>query len=120
MSWISGLVIMGTIGYIVIEQSHDTFMKNMTRKSIFLECDATRDEILLKANILKTKELISTLPVDADILYVVLTARSLNPEIFIISRSGDDKTEAKLKFAGVNNMVMPEKVGGNHMASLVT
>lgn len=106
--------------YIVIDQSHDTFMKNMNRKSIFLEGDATRDEMLLKANIIKAKALISTLPVDADNLYVVLTARSLNPNLFIISRSGDDKTEAKLKFAGVNNIVMPEKVGGAHMASLVT
>ncbi len=106
--------------YIVIDQSHDTFMKNMTRKSIFLEGDATRDEVLLKANIIKAKALISTLPVDADNLYVVLTARSLNPKLFIISRSSDDKTEAKLKFAGVNNIVMPEKVGGAHMASLVT
>jgi voltage-gated potassium channel len=106
--------------YIVIDQSHDTFMKNMTRKSIFLEGDATRDDVLLKANITKAKALISTLPVDADNLYVVLTARSLNPKLIIISRSSDDKTEAMLKFAGVNNIVMPEKVGGAHMASLVT
>jgi voltage-gated potassium channel len=106
--------------YIVIDQSHDTIMKNLTRKSIFLEGDATQDEVLLKANITKAKALISTLPVDADNLYVVLSARSLNPQLFIISRSSDDKTEAKLKFAGVNNIVMPEKVGGAHMASLVT
>ena len=106
--------------YIVIDQSHDTFMKNLNKKSVFMEGDATRDEILLKANIIKAKALISTLPVDADNLYVVLTARSLNPKLFIISRSSDESTEAKLKFAGVNNIVMPEKVGGAHMASLVT
>jgi len=106
--------------YIIIDQSHDTFMKNMNNKSVFMEGDATKDEVLLKANIIKAKALISTLPVDADNLYVVLTARSLNPELFIISRSGDESTEAKLKFAGANNIVMPEKVGGAHMASLVT
>jgi voltage-gated potassium channel len=106
--------------YIVIDQSHDTFMKNMTKKSNFMEGDATSDEVLLKANINKARALITTLPVDADNLYVVLTARSLNPELFIISRSSDEKTEAKLKFAGVDNIVMPEKVGGAHMASLVT
>jgi voltage-gated potassium channel len=106
--------------YIVIDQSHDTFMKNINKKSVFMEGDATQDEVLLKANIMKAKALISTLPVDADNLYVVLTARSLNPKLFIISRSSDERTETKLKFAGVNNIVMPEKVGGAHMASLVT
>lgn len=72
--------------YFVIDQSHDTFMNNMTKKSNFLEGDATRDEVLLKANIMRAKALISTLPVDADKLYVVLTARSLNPKLFIICR----------------------------------
>lgn len=106
--------------YIVIDQSHDTFMKNLNKKSAFMEGDATRDEVLLKANISKARALITTLPIDADNLYVVLTARSLNPKLIIISRASDEKTEAMLKFAGVNNIVMPEKVGGAHMASLVT
>jgi voltage-gated potassium channel len=106
--------------YIVIDQSHDIIIKNMNSKSAFMEGDATRDEILIKAQIKKAKALITTLPIDADNLYVVLTARSLNPKLTIISRASDESTEAKLKFAGVNNIVMPEKVGGAHMASLVT
>jgi voltage-gated potassium channel len=106
--------------YLVIEQTHDTIIKNSNRKIVFMEGDATRDEVLLKANINKAKALITTLPIDADNLYVVLAARSLNPNLTIISRASDEYTEAKLKFAGVNNIVMPEKVGGAHMASLVT
>jgi voltage-gated potassium channel len=106
--------------YIVIDQSHDIIMKNISKKSAFLEGDATMDEVLVKAHIKKARALITTLPLDADNLYVVLTARSLNPKLTIISRASDESTEAKLKFAGVNNIVMPEKVGGAHMASLVT
>jgi voltage-gated potassium channel len=106
--------------FIVIDQNHDIIMKNLHNKPAFLEGDATRDEILVKAQIAKARALITTLPLDADNLYVVLTARSLNPKLRIISRASDESTEAKLKFAGVNNIVMPEKVGGAHMASLVT
>lgn len=106
--------------YIVIDQSHDIILNNINKNSVFIEGDAARDEVLLKANISKAKALITTLPIDADNLYVVLTARSLNPKLIIISRASDEKTEAMLKFAGVNNIVMPEKVGGTHMAALVT
>ena len=106
--------------FLVIEQTHDTIVQNSNKKTVFMEGDATRDETLLKANIKKARALITTLPIDADNLYVVLAARSLNPELIIISRASDENTEAKLKFAGVNNIVMPEKVGGAHMASLVT
>jgi voltage-gated potassium channel len=106
--------------FIVIDQNHDTVMKNISSKMAIMEGDATTDEVLMKANIKRAKALITTLPIDADNLYVVLTARSLNPGLTIISRASDESTEAKLKFAGVNNIVMPEKVGGAHMASLVT
>jgi voltage-gated potassium channel len=106
--------------FIVIDQNHDIIMKNIHNKPAFLEGDATTDEVLVKANIVKARALITTLPIDADNLYVALTARSLNPELTIISRASDANTEAKLRFAGVNNIVMPEKVGGAHMASLVT
>jgi voltage-gated potassium channel len=106
--------------YLVIEQTHDTIVKNIDKKIVFLEGDATLDEVLLNAMVQKAKALITTLPIDADNLYVVLAARSLNPNLTIISRASDENTEAKLKFAGVNNVVMPEKVGGAHMASLVT
>ena len=106
--------------FIIIEQTRDIILKNESKSRIFLEGDSTSDETLLKANIKRAKALITTLPIDADNLYVVLAARSLNPSLKIISRASDENTEAKLRFAGVNNIVMPEKVGGAHMATLVT
>lgn len=50
---------------------------------------------------------------------MALSARSLNPNLNIISRASNESSEKKLKFAGVNNVVMPEKVGGAHMAYLI-
>jgi voltage-gated potassium channel len=105
--------------YIVIDQSHDLIIKNMDRQDIFLEGDATQEELLKRAFIEKARALISTLPIDADNLYVVLTARSINPNLKIISRASDESSEKKLKMAGANSTVMPEKVGGSHMATLV-
>ncbi len=81
--------------------------------------NATHDEVLLKAGILKAKALITTLPNDADNLFIVLTARNLNSKLVIISRASDDNSDVKLKIAGADNVIMPDKVGGAHMASLV-
>ncbi|MBA2613622.1 MAG: potassium channel protein [Bacteroidetes bacterium] len=86
---------------------------------LILQGDATQDEILIKAGIMKAKALITTLPTDAANVFIVLTARNLNPKLTIISRASDDGSDAKLKIAGANNVIMPDKVGGAHMASLV-
>ena len=105
--------------FVVIDQNHDTIVKNAENGPWFIEGDATRDEVLEKAQIKKARALITTLPIDADNLYVVLTARALNPDLKIISRASDESSEAKLKIAKADSVVMPEKVGGAHMASLV-
>jgi voltage-gated potassium channel len=86
---------------------------------LVLTGNATMDEILIKAGISKASALITTLPKDSDNLFIVLTARYLNPSMTIISRASDDGSDAKLKIAGANNVIMPDKVGGAHMASLV-
>jgi len=106
--------------FVVIDQNHDVVVKSSEKDSGFLEGDATQDEMLLKANIKSAKALITTLPIDADNLYVVLTARALNPNLEIISRATSESSEKKLRMAGVDNVVMPERVGGAHMANLVT
>ncbi len=104
---------------IVIDESHEIVINNMGKPIRFIEGDATQDEILIKADIETAKSLISTLPNDADNLFVVLTARSLNPDLKIISRASSDSSEKKLRMAGVDSIVMPERVGGAHMATLV-
>jgi len=104
---------------VVIDESHEVVISNMGNPIQFIEGNATEDEILIKANIKTASSLITTLPNDADNLFVVLTARSLNPDLNIISRASSDSTERKLRMAGVNSVVMPERVGGAHMATLV-
>lgn len=104
---------------IVVDESHEIVINNMGKPVRFIEGDATQDEVLLKADIKTALSLISTLPNDADNLFVVLTARSLNPALKIISRASSESSEKKLRMAGVDSVVMPERVGGAHMATLV-
>jgi len=104
---------------VVIEKSHDLIIAHQKEKVVFVEGDATEDAILELAGIQKAAALITTLPIDADNLYVVLTACSLRPELKIISRASHESSVKKLKTAGASHVVMPEKVGGTFMASLV-
>ncbi len=86
---------------------------------LFIEGDATEDQILLEAGLKRAKALIAALPNDAANVFVVLTAREMNPDLKIISRASEDASENKLKRAGADNVIMPDKIGGTHMAALV-
>ena len=83
-----------------------------------LIADATRDETLLEAGIERARALVCAMPSDADNVFVVLTARELNRHITIISRASDYTSVRKLKTAGANNVIMPDSIGGAHMAML--
>jgi len=87
---------------------------------IFLLGDATEDEVLKRAGIENARALITALPEDADNVFIVLSARSMNSKIQIISRASDYSSILKLKKAGANNVIMPDRIGGTHMATLVS
>jgi voltage-gated potassium channel len=78
--------------------------------------DATKDEVLKEANIRNASGLIAALSVDTDNFFVVVSARSLNPNLKIISRSVDPHTEDKLYKAGANHVISPNVIGGTRMA----
>ncbi len=86
---------------------------------LYVEGDADDEEVLKQANVASATALISTLPEDADNLFVVLSAKELNPSIKIISRASMDNADVKLKRAGATNVIMPDKIGGQRMAKLV-
>ena len=82
--------------------------------------DATHDEALLHAGIERAQAIICALPDDSDNVFIVLTARQLNPYLNIISRAKHSKTQKKLLKAGADHVVMPEQIGGFYMATLVS
>ena len=87
---------------------------------LYVEDDATHDEALVAAGITRARSLIAALPEDSDNVFIVLTARQLNPQLDIISRAKDPKSQKKLMLAGANHVVMPEQIGGFYMATLVS
>ncbi|MGC4036458.1 MAG: potassium channel protein [Chitinophagaceae bacterium] len=88
--------------------------------ALFLVGDSTDDDLLISAGVQRAKALITTLPTDADNLFIVLSARSLNPGMQIISRASESNSISKLKKAGADSVIMPDRIGGTHMATLVT
>lgn len=105
--------------YVVIEQNEQLITDN-EKEILFLKGDALKDDILLAAGIKRAKNLISALPDDADNLFVVLSARQLKPEIDIVSRVSEENNQSKLALAGANHVIMPDKIGGDYMAALLT
>ncbi|HEU4717710.1 MAG TPA: potassium channel protein, partial [Bacteroidia bacterium] len=106
--------------FVVIENKKEVVDSLTHRYSdLVINGDATQDEVLENAGVKRAAALITTLPIDADNLFIVLSARALNPKLTIISRASDDNSDRKLKTAGANNVIMPDRIGGAHMASLV-
>jgi voltage-gated potassium channel len=104
--------------FIVIERDKEIIEK-YEDDVLFIEGDANEDTVLLEAGIERASYLIAALPDDADNLFVVLSARQLNKSLFIISRASKITSQKKLLLGGANKVIMPDKIGGDHMASLV-
>ena len=107
------------IPFVVIESQHERVENSTTPINFFIYGDATADNTLIEAGIHRARAIIITLPDDSDNLYTVLTARELNKELLIVTRASKDSSVRKLKIAGANNVLMPDKLGGAHMATLV-
>jgi voltage-gated potassium channel len=108
------------IDFIVIEKrDHVVERIRENPERLFIQGDAASEDVLNEAQIHNAKALITALTNDADNIYVVLTARELNPSIKIISRASDFKSDTKLRRAGADNVIMPDRIGGQRMAKLV-
>jgi voltage-gated potassium channel len=104
---------------VVIDQKKEAINALLDHGVPYIEGDATEEETLRMAGIEEASALISSLPKDTDNVFVVLTARELNSDIRIVSRCSSDSSESKLKIAGANVIIMPDKVGGARMAGFV-
>jgi len=110
------------IPFVIIDHNPDKIkeIQQSEERILYIEGDATQDDILEKAGISRARALISALPDDADNVFTVLTARQANKEINIISRVKESRTSSKLKLAGADHIIMPEQIGGFYMATLVS
>lgn len=108
------------VSFVVIENRSDKIESLRSDYGyLFIEGDATDDDVLEEAGIQRASALVVTLPDDADNLFVTLSARQMNPTMRIISRAGNLADEIKIQRAGANHTVVPEQIGGFYMATLV-
>jgi len=105
--------------FVVVEKDKEKIDELDALGVLNIQGDATLDETLIRAGIEKASFLITALPSDADNLFVVLTVSQLNKSCKVISRASNESSYSKLKIAGADNVIMPDKLGGDHMASLV-
>ncbi len=105
--------------FVIIEQDEDVVERYQSHELLFLAGNCNEDKVLERAGIAKATTLIAALPDDADNLFTVLSARQLNKKLKIISRATAETSQKKLKLAGADNVIMPDRIGGDHMASLV-
>lgn len=87
---------------------------------LVVQGDATRDDILATAGIERARGLITTVDSDANNVYVTLSARAINPKLFIVARANQDGAEAKLLQAGADRAVSPYTRAGRRIAELAT
>lgn len=107
------------VPFVVLEMDPVKVEQIVEQGSLAILGDATVEEDLLKVGIDRATGLLCCLSNDADNVFTVLTARELNPDLFIVSRAIDDKANLKLIKAGANKTVSPNEIGGVRMASLV-
>ena len=105
--------------FVVVESNKEIIDKHQNEDILFVLGNANEDEVLQLAGIERAECLISALPNDSDNVFVVLSARQMNNTARIISRASNESSNSKLKLAGANNVILPDKIGGDHMASLV-
>lgn len=110
------------VPFVVIEKSEQLIQKIEAegQRLTYIAGDGTDDDVLRLAGVDRARALITTLPVDAQNVFIVLSARSLNTGLKIISRASEYSSVAKLKKAGANSVIMPDFIGGTHMATLVS
>jgi voltage-gated potassium channel len=103
--------------FVVVDNKEEKIEElKQTGRCLFIKGDATHEEILIKAGIKKAKGMAALLRSDADNLYVVLSAKLVNPSLFILSKAMDEEAERKILQIGANKIVSPYKLSGLKIA----
>ncbi len=106
--------------FVVIENDEETLKKVVKLGYTALGGEASDDDILIRARIDRAKGLIAVVSTDADNMFITLTARGINPELYILSRSSGAKgADTKLMRAGATKVISPYSIGARRMAQLI-
>jgi len=106
------------IPFVIIENRPGSVNRLEQSEYLYLEGDATSNEVLKEAGIEKARGLVAAVGTDADNTYITLSGRELRPDLFIEARASGDEAGKKLRSAGANRVVSPNNIGARRMAML--
>ena len=104
------------VPFLVIDRSEDRIEKAMSSGMLAVVADATRDDSLREAGVPRARGLIAALPSDAENLFVILSARTLNPKLTVVTRASEEEAEEKLRRAGADTVFTPYSMTGRQLA----
>jgi voltage-gated potassium channel len=105
--------------FVVVDRDAARISEVTELECLFINGDATQEEILIQAGVQRAKSLVSALPHDAENVFITLSARNLNRDLQIVSRAEQPSTYKKLLQAGANRVVMPATIGAQRMAAMI-
>ncbi len=108
-----------SISFVVIDKDPEVIEKIESENYLYVRGDSTEEEILIMAGIRKAKGLVAAVSSDSDNVYIILTARELNHDLFILARASDEGAERKLLRAGADKVISPYHIGGTRMAQAI-
>jgi voltage-gated potassium channel len=108
-----------SVPFVVIESNEDNKKKLDELEYLYDIGDASSDDTLLRTGVKNAKGLVAVLSSDAENVFTTLSAKTLNPNIFVVARAIEDHTEPKLMKAGANRVVKPYELGGVRMAEIL-
>jgi len=106
------------IDFVVVDNSKDSIAEAAASGYLYVEGNASSDEVLKEAGILDARGLVAAAGSDADNVFVTLSARGLRPDIFITARANAQESEFKLRRAGADRTIYPHVLGGRRLAML--
>lgn len=107
------------VPFVVVEQEEPKIDVLKELDYLYVQGNATVDETLLRAGIDSARGLVAVLTNDAENVFASLSAKVLNPKVFVVARAVQEETESKLKKAGADRVVKPYEIGGTRMANLL-
>lgn len=105
--------------FLVVDTCEECIARARELGWLHVEGDATEEEVLKAAGVERAGSLVSTLDTDAENLFVTVSARAMNPDIFIVARSTHESSEPKLLRGGADRVITPNVIGGRRMASMI-
>jgi len=107
------------VPFLIVDHNEDKVELAMKAGMLAALADATDDETLREAGVIRAKGLIATLSSDSDNLFVILSAKSLNPTLLVSARISNEQSEKKMRLAGADHVFAPYDMTGNRMAQVM-